>query len=55
MQPYIPIKFQDAFQKLSLNLQDGTACKDIVGANDNAFPISPQNTLLFLLIIPYLH
>lgn len=57
MQPYTPTKFQDAFQELSLNLQDGTACKDIVGArgNDNAFPIYPQNILPFLLFIPYLH
>jgi len=57
MQPYTPTKFQDAFQELSLNLQDGTACKDIVCArsNDNAFPVCPQKTLSFLLIIPYLH
>lgn len=57
-QPYnTPTNFQDASQELSLNLQDSPACKDIVAArsNDNAFPLSPQNTLPFLLIIPYLH
>lgn len=56
-QPYTCTKFQDAFQEPRLNLQGGTACKDITGArsNSNALPVSPQNTLLFLLIIPYLH
>lgn len=48
---------QDAFQEPCGNLQDNAAWKGAVGAvhKDISFLVSPWNTLVFLLIIPYLH